>query len=327
MCDQESALYGDLVLYLRDRAAGLLAGDGGDVQAQQARLDTLIRDWFFTPQDELHGCAPRDLIWAERKEEPNPLHPDRVDEFFGDDDCPICQATRQELQRALDAGEDPGFYWGYDDGGYPLLARYDPEGWDECWAEEEAAFEEWHAAQSEAETEPAAPSYEPPPFELPGLSPEEFIAHARQPWLDPALHQVARVLAGRVDCPEHTLSGPRYRDLTYDEALSLAVGLHEQRVDLAALLDQVDAFPYQNVALDWLTHPEANAATMIQALEQAISPDDEAEITRFRHHRDFIFALARLVHPGARLWLQGWFDAVTAGALTRAEADDLDNPF
>jgi hypothetical protein len=66
---------------------------------------------------------------------------------------------------------------------------------------------------------------------------------------------------------------------------------------------------------------------MVHALEQVISPDDETELTRFRHHRDFIFTLARLVHPGARLWLQGWLDAVTAGAFTRTGADDLDNPF
>ena len=44
MCTQESALYGDLVLYLRDRAAELLAGDGGDVGAEQERLDTIVRD-------------------------------------------------------------------------------------------------------------------------------------------------------------------------------------------------------------------------------------------------------------------------------------------
>jgi len=33
MSVQECALYGDLVLYLRDRAAELLAGDGSDAEA------------------------------------------------------------------------------------------------------------------------------------------------------------------------------------------------------------------------------------------------------------------------------------------------------
>jgi len=305
------------VLYLRDRAADLLAGDGGDVEAERARLDAIIRDWFFTPQDELHGCAPRDLIWAEQKGEPNPIHPDRLAEFF-DDDCPICQAMQQEIEAAIEAGEEHGWQWHYDDGGYPLIARYDPEGWDERWAEEHAAFERWQAEQAEQETQPAAPAYEPPPVEPAEVSPEEFIARARQPWLDPALHRAARMLADRVDCPEPTLSGPRYRRLTYDEALSLAVGLHKQGVDVESLLAQIEAFPYQNVALDWLSQPEQNAAMMTKAMEQVIAPDDEDEMARFRHHRDFIFALARVVHPGARLWLQGWLDAVACGAFTRA---------
>ena len=96
----------------------------------------MYHDWFFIPQEELHGCAPRDLIWAEQKGEPNPIHPDCLAEFF-DDDCPICQATRQEVKAAIEAGEEHGWRWHYDDGGYPLIARYDPEGWDERWAEEE----------------------------------------------------------------------------------------------------------------------------------------------------------------------------------------------
>ncbi|MEJ5309246.1 MAG: hypothetical protein WHX52_05710 [Anaerolineae bacterium] len=41
MSYQEAALYGDLVLFLRDRAAELLARDG-DIEAQRAKLDTLI---------------------------------------------------------------------------------------------------------------------------------------------------------------------------------------------------------------------------------------------------------------------------------------------
>jgi len=41
-------------------------------------------------------------------------------------------------------------------------------------------------------------------------------------------------------------------------------------------------------------------------------------MTRFRHHRDFILALARVIHPGARFWLQGWLDAVAYGAFARA---------
>jgi hypothetical protein len=323
MCYQECALYGELVLYLRDRAAELLTNAGDDVEAARERLDAIIRDWFFAPRSDLHGCAPRDLIWAEQKEETNPLPLDRLDEFF-EDDCAVCQFTRQEIEKAVERGEDPGFHWHHDDGGYPLIARYDPEGWDERWAEEDAAFEQW---QAEQESLPPAPDYEPPPLTEAEVSPEEFIAQMRQPWLDPALHRAARALAGRVDCPEPSLAGLRYRRLTYDEALSLLAGLYEQGVDVEALLAQIEAFPYQNVALDWLGYPEQNAATMIDAMEQVIAPDDENELTRFRHHRDFIFALARVVHPGARLWLQGWLDAVAHGAFARAGGEGTDNVF
>jgi len=318
---QECALYGNLVLYLRDCAAELLAGDDGDVEAERARLDTIVRGWFFAPQDELHGCAPRDLIWAEQKGEPNPIDPDRLADFF-DDDCPVCCAMHEEVEAAIEAGEEHGWHWHYDDGGCPLIAYYDPEGWDERWAEEDVAFERWQAEQ-EAQT-PAAPAYEPPPVESAEVSPEEFIARVHQPWLDPALHDIARTLATRVDCPEPTLFGPHYRRLTYDEALSLAVGLHERGVDVEALLAQIEAFPYQNVALDWLGQPEENVGMMIQAMEQMIAPDDEEEIARFRHHRDFILSLARVVHPGARLWLQGWLDAVAHGAFGRSGSESVD---
>jgi hypothetical protein len=320
VCYQECALYGELVLYLRDRAAELLAGDGGDegVEAERARLDTIIRDWFFAPQDGLHGCAPRDLIWAGQKGEPNPIHPDRLDEFFGDDDCPICQAMYQEVKAAIEDGGEHGWHWHYDDGGCPLISLYDPEGWDERWAKEHADFEQRQIEYSELEQPIVAPPYEPPPIEGGEMSPEEFIARARQPWLDPALHHAARMLAERVDCPEPSLFGLRYRRVTYDEALTLAVGLHDNGVDVESLLAQIEAFPYQNVALDWLSQPEQNAAMMIQAMEQVIASNDEGEMTRFYHHCDFILALARVVHPGARLWLQGWLDAVAHGAFARA---------
>jgi len=326
MSIQECALYGELVLYLRDRAANLLTGDGDDVEAERERLDTVIRDWFLSPQDELHGCAPRDLIWAEQKGEPNPIHPDRLAEFF-DDDCPICQAEYREVKAAIEAGEDSGWHWHYDDGGCPLIAHYDPEGWDERWVEEDAAFGRSQAERAGREPQPPAPPYEPPPVEADEVSPEEFIARARQPWLDPALHGAARALAAHVDCPEPTLFGPRYRRITYDEALSLAVGLHENGVDVEPLLAQIEAFPYQNVALDWLSRPEQNAAMMIQAMEQVIAPDDEDELACFRHHRDFILTLARVVQPGARLWLQGWLDAVAHGAFARASGEEMDDVF
>jgi hypothetical protein len=325
---QEAALHGELVLYLRNRLAELLAGEDSKVEDERERLDAIIRDWFFTPQRKLHGCAPRELIWAERKGEPNPIHPECLDDFFLDD-CPICQADFEQVRAALEAGEDPGWHWYFDEGGCPLIAHYDPEGWDEFWVEQEEAFEEWRVEQEEQEGSdsdfPAAATYEPLPVETDGVSSEEFMARLRQPWLDPTLYHAARALTDRLDCPEPSLFGFRYRPLTYDEAFSLLVGLHEHGVDVEVLLAQIEAFPYQSIALDWLSRPEENVALMIEAVEDEIAPDDEGERTRFRNHRDFILVLSQVIPPGARLWLQGWLEAVAHGTFSRASKEEVDD--
>ena len=327
---QEAALHGELVLHLRDHLAELLAGEHGDVEEHRKRLDAMIRDWFFTPQPELHGCAPRDLIWAERRGEPNPVYPERLDEFFVDD-CATCQAEFERIRAALEVGEDPGWHWYYDGGGCPLIAHYDPEGWDDFWAEQEEAFEEWRVEQEEQGATdlgcPAPVAYEPLPLEAHEVSPEEFMARLRQPWLDPVLHRAARAVKDRLDCPEPSVFGFRYRPLTYDETLSLLVGLHEHGVDVEVLLAQIEVFPYRNVALDWLSRPEENVALMIEAMEHEVAPDDAAERTRFRHHRDFILMLSQIIPPGARLWLQGWLEAVAHGTFSRASAEEVDDIF
>ncbi|MGD2176267.1 MAG: hypothetical protein PVG71_00435 [Anaerolineae bacterium] len=330
MSIQEAALYGELVLYLRDRLVEMLVGEDGSVKEAEERVDTLIREWFFTPQDELHGCAPRDLIWAEQKGVPNPVHPEHLDTFFVDD-CLICQAEVEKVKAAIQAGEDPGWHWYYDSGGYPLIARYDPEGWDACWAEEEATFEEWQAHGEELGALdadfPVVADYEPFPVGPTEVPPEEFIARMEQPWLDPALHRAASTLTDRLDCPQPSRFGFHYRRVTHDESLSLLVGLHEHGVDVEALLAQIQAFPYQNVALDWLSRPEENAALMIEAMEHEIAPGDDEQMAHFRHHRDFILILSQMIPPGARLWLQGWLEAVTHGAFARASREEVDDVF
>jgi hypothetical protein len=314
MCHQEGVLYGDLVLWLRDRAAELHAGDSASVEAERERLDALIRDWFFTPQGDLHGCAPRDIIWAEQLGQPNPIHPEQVEEFF-DDDCPVCQFERDRVQAALDAGEEHGWQWHYDDGGFPLIARYDPEGWDHRWAEDLALFEAMHG-EEEAQSSTAAPAYEPPPVNSRQVDPEDFVEVLKQPWIDPALHQAAEKVVEHCDIPvPDPFRGLRYRRATQSEALSLVAGLDRQGVDVKVLLAQIDAWPYQNVALDWLSDPVQNVALLCQALEQEIAPDDREGQARFRQHRDFVIALAQVVPLGARLWLQGWLEAVALGAF------------
>jgi hypothetical protein len=314
MCYQECALYGELVLWLRDQAARLLAGDKGDVGTEQGRLDSLIRDWFFTAQDELHGCAPRDLIWAEQLGQPNPIHPERIGEFF-EDDCPVCQLEQDNLKTALASGDDPGFRWHYDDGGYPLIARYDPEGWDERWAEQDAEFEAWQA-EEEAKEGLLAPAYEPARADPRQVDPNAFLEILRQPWIDPALHQAADKMAERCDVPmPDAVGGLRYRRVTQSEALSLLAGLDRQGVHIEALLAHLAAWPYQNVALDWLSEPERNVALLCRAIEAEPAPRAEETLIRLRQHRDFVLTLTELVPPAARLWLQGWLEATAHGAF------------
>src|SRR5712692_8422987 len=101
MSVQEAALYGDLVLALRDYAADQLATlrPDRDARAARDRVDEFIRAWFFTPQKELYGSAPRDVIWREQMGEPNPLPKEYAAELF-EDDCPICKEMREGIENA-----------------------------------------------------------------------------------------------------------------------------------------------------------------------------------------------------------------------------------
>jgi len=132
MGDQEGALYGELVRHLRDRCAERIAelDSTGGKDAAMAWVNDVIRRWFFTPQEDLHGDTPRAVIWREQRGEPNIVSDDHKHEMFFDD-CPICQSMKE-----LDLEGE--WHWQYDDGGFPLIAEYDPEGWDERWKEDDA---------------------------------------------------------------------------------------------------------------------------------------------------------------------------------------------
>lgn len=136
MSIQECALYGELVRHLRDRCAERIAelDPAGSTVAAKAGVDSVICDWFFAPQKDLYGDAPREVIWREQKDEPNIVPQDHAHEIFFDD-CPICQGMK-ELDLEVE------WHWHYDDGGYPLIAEYDPEGWHARWAGEDAALKQ-----------------------------------------------------------------------------------------------------------------------------------------------------------------------------------------
>ena len=129
MSIQEAALYGDLVLALRDYAAERLAS-----MTPCKDLDEFIRIWLFTPQEQLYGSSPRDVIWREQLGEGNPIPREYAAEAYSDCDCPICQMLREEIENA-ESDEAHGHCWVYSPDSC-LLDRYDPEGSDERWRRE-----------------------------------------------------------------------------------------------------------------------------------------------------------------------------------------------
>ena len=131
MSDQECALYGELVRHLRDRCAEQITqlDSSHDSDAAKKWVDEIIRAWLFTPGEDMHGSTPRQMIWRERKGEPNVVYDSHKHDMFFDD-CPVCQAMKEFESEAE-------WHWYYDDGGFPLIAEYDPEGWDAYWKEED----------------------------------------------------------------------------------------------------------------------------------------------------------------------------------------------
>jgi hypothetical protein len=142
----EAALYGDLVKYLRERWAEQVAQfNETTVAEERARIDDLIRAWFFAPQSELHGLAPRDVIRNEELGRPNAVPHDRLDDLFFDD-CPICQMMREEAM----SGEGGEWHFGLAPD-FSLLDEYDPEGYEARWAEVDAQMAQDEARRSKPE--------------------------------------------------------------------------------------------------------------------------------------------------------------------------------
>jgi hypothetical protein len=133
MCIAEAALYGDLVKHLRDHWAEEAAQfNESSIATERTRIDELIRAWFFTPQDDLHGLTPRQVVRNEEKGKPNVVPHDHLDDLFHDD-CPICQMMRDEV--LSEEGDEWHFGLAPD---LTLLDEYDLEGYDAKWADDNA---------------------------------------------------------------------------------------------------------------------------------------------------------------------------------------------
>ncbi|MDM8527406.1 hypothetical protein QUF58_04270 [Anaerolineales bacterium HSG24] len=325
MSIQEMALYGDLVLYLRDQVAKILVEEDihNDLDKANDRLDSLIRNWFFTPQEDLYGLAPREVIWREQLDMPNPIPPEYAHDAF-DDDCPICQGAIEEIESGEhNHAHGNGWNWTYCPD-TSLLDIYDPEGSEERWEKERL----WMQPQLDQGPEPSLdeiPTYAPPATDDLELSPDEFMERLNwRPRIDKRLQEMALRFIERFDCPIHRgLFGPDYRRLTEKECLTLIKGLEKQGIDLDELSNHLEAWPYKNVALDWLSEPERHAYFIIKSMETRLDPADKSTLISFRQHRDFYFVLQQIIPYNARLWLQGWLEGIALGQ--KAENQDQDH--
>jgi len=120
---QACALYQQLVRHVQKCAAEDLAKlRETSVEAEYKHIDQIIRDWLFTPQRELHGSSPRDVIRREQLDEPNVLlQPSPDDEEW--------LQELHEIEALL--GGNERHHWFVDDGGVSLPDEFDPEGQDE----------------------------------------------------------------------------------------------------------------------------------------------------------------------------------------------------
>jgi len=142
----EAAVYGDLVKYLRDRWAEQAAQfNETTFDEERSRIDDLIKTWFFTPQPDLHGLTPRQIIRNEQLDQPNVVPHDHLDELF-DDDCPLCRMMREE---AL-SGEGGAWHFGLAPDTM-LIDDYDPEGYEAHWAEMDRRMAEDKAQREKPE--------------------------------------------------------------------------------------------------------------------------------------------------------------------------------
>jgi hypothetical protein len=120
---QACALYQQLVRHVQKCTAEELAAlRQTSVSAEYRHIDQIIRDWLFTPQHDLHGSSPRDVMRREQLDEPNVLPPPSPD------DDEMLQELH-EIEELLGGGER--HHWFVDDGGLSLLDEFDPEGSDE----------------------------------------------------------------------------------------------------------------------------------------------------------------------------------------------------
>jgi hypothetical protein len=189
---------------------------------------------------------------------------------------------------------------------------------------------EFEGAQQER-TEDAAnvPDYDPPPLRDCHSADivQLWMRAAYDPWPDLPLERAARVLSGRIgySVPEPPLTHESvclgWAHFSEMEARALAFELHVAGVDIEALLGQIEAFPYDDVSLAWLTEPERCIHLHLTLVEQMEAEERDRypeTLARLRHTAEFADRMAALIPPHMRIWLRGWSAAHTHSAFARA---------
>jgi len=185
------------------------------------------------------------------------------------------------------------------------------------------------AAQERDEDVANVPDYSPPPIRDSrdtGLV-QLWMQAAYQPWPDLPLERAAEVLSRRIgySAPQPPLTHESacldWVHFSVAEARALAFELYQAGVDIETLLAQIEAFPYDDISLAWLTEPEKCIHLHTTLVEQMAEEEREMHpesLARLRHTAEFVYRVAALIPAHVRIWLRGWSAAFIHTAFARA---------
>jgi hypothetical protein len=154
----EYVLYYDLVRYLletcwqrvlRVEDSRFIGEKSIDVKSEIERIERLKEDWLHTPQNDLHGMSPHDVIDRERRRLPVAVS---AEHLVIDDDCPLCEMLAEDFAPT---------FWHLDgshmDDDFPFSLYLTREEWEEeqrQWEEFDRMWEARHNNAREDESEP-----------------------------------------------------------------------------------------------------------------------------------------------------------------------------
>lgn len=184
-------------------------------------------------------------------------------------------------------------------------------------------------AEERIEEAANVPEYDPPPLRKTRSADvvRLWMEAAYEPWPDLPLERAARVFSGRLgySVPRSPLTHETcqlgWAHFSETEARALAFELHRAGVDVEALMAQIEAFPYPDVSLAWLTEPESSLHMHTRLVDQMDEEERAAypeSLARLRHTAEFIARVAELIPPHVRTWLQGWSAVYVHAAFAHA---------